>query len=80
MVIAIVSSLLFVFISVIMRFVYYRFPIDKVKASWIAFFYAVLATTISTLISGGQQQSTLITGFATMLLCYTILTFQPYKL
>ncbi len=79
MIIAIVSSLLFVFISVVMRFAYYRFPIDKFKASCISFVFAAIATTICTLITG-KQDNVFITGFITMLLCYSILIFQPYKI
>ena len=79
MVTSFICSLLLVFVAAIMRFAYYKFPIDKIKASWISFILAAIATTICTLVSG-QQQGTLITGFITMLLCYNILIFQPYKL
>ena len=79
MVIAIGSSLLFVLISVVLRFAYYRFPIDKMKASCMSFVFAAIATTLATVILG-EQQYVFITGFITMLLCYTILVFQPYKL
>ena len=76
--IAIASSFLCVFISIIMRFAYYKFPIDKMKASCISFGFAAIATTISTVVNG-EQQYVFITGFITMLLCYSILVFQPYK-
>ena len=79
MAIAVISSLLFVLISLIMRFAYYKFPIDKMKASTFSFVFAAIATTICTLILGNQQYL-FITGFATMLICYSILIFQPYKL
>lgn len=79
MIIATGCACLFILISLVLRFGYYKFPIDKIKASWMSFFFAAIATTICTLLSGGEQQSTLITGFATMLICYAILTFQPYK-
>lgn len=78
MAIAISSSLLFILIAVVMRFAYYKFPIDKLKASWISFLFAAIATTVCTLVTG-EQQSTLITGFATMLLCYNILCYNPFN-
>lgn len=78
MIISIVCSVLFVFIAVILRFVYYKFPIDKIKASWISFLFALIATTLCTLISG-EQQGTLVTGFITMLLCYNILCYNPFN-
>lgn len=77
--IAIASAFLFVLISAVMRFAYYRFPIDKMKASCMSFGFAAIATTICTIVTG-EQQYVFITGFITMLLCYSILVFQPYKL
>ena len=79
MAIAIASSLLFVLISLVLRFAYYRFPIDKMKASTFSFIFAAVATTVCTVLLGSQQYL-FITGFITMLLCYSILVFQPYKL
>ncbi len=78
MAIAITSSLLFILVAAVMRFAYYKFPIDKLKATWISFIFAAIATTICTLLSG-EQQSTLITGFATMLICYNILCYNPFN-
>ena len=81
MITAAISAFLFVMLSVIMRFTLFkRQAISKMKASWISFLFAVIATTVCTLMSGGEQQSTLITGFATMLICYNILSYQKINL
>ena len=70
-----IMIMLFVSFSVIafiMRIVCFKSQVSKVKASWISFVLAVIATSICTLINNGEQQSTLLTGFATMLVCYNI--------
>ena len=70
-----ITFLLFISFSVIafiLRVSVFRNVVPKVKASWLSFFLAVIATTICTLIFNGEQQSTLLTGFATMLVCYNI--------
>ncbi len=77
MVISILCSILFVMIAAIMRFAYYKFPIEKIKASGISFLFATIATTICSIISG-EQQGTLITGFFTMLICYNLLSYNPF--
>lgn len=70
---AISISALFVLLAIILRRVIIKKTLEKINASWISFGLAIVATTICTLISGGEQQSTLITGFATMLFVYNIL-------
>lgn len=72
--IAISISVFSLLIAVVLRYTVFQQPIEKIKASWISFGFAVVATTICTLLAGGEQQSTLITGFATMILCYNIFT------
>ena len=70
-----ITFLLFISFSIIafiMRVAIFRTSVPKVKASWLSFFLAVIATSICTLIFNGEQQSTLLTGFATMLVCYNI--------
>lgn len=74
MVLAVIVSLLFILIAIIIRYSIAQHPIEKAKSSWICFGLAIGATMVCTLISGGEQQSTLITGFATMLLSYNILS------
>ena len=76
--VAIASAFLFILISCVLRYGYYKFPIDKIKASWISFLFAAIATTICTLSSNGEQQGTLISGFATMLICYNVLSYNPF--
>lgn len=71
----ILCAILFIIVSIILRFVFYRTPIDKVKAGWISFALAVFATAVCTLMSGSQQ-NTAITGFATMLVCYNVLSYK----
>ncbi len=73
MILAIITSLLFIVIAIIIRYTIVQKPLEKAKASWLCFGLAIGATMVCTLISGGEQQSTLITGFATMLLSYNIL-------
>lgn len=70
---AISISALFVLLAIVLRHVIIKKPLKKINASWISFGLAIVATTICTLIAGGEQQSTLITGFATMLFVYNIL-------
>lgn len=70
---AISISALFVLLAIVLRHVIIKKPLEKINASWISFGLAIVATTICTLIAGGEQQSTLITGFATMLFVYNIL-------
>lgn len=77
MIISIISASLFILISAVMRYAYYKFPIDKLKASLISFLFAVIATTICTLIAG-EPQGTVISGFVTMLICYNILSYRPH--
>lgn len=71
--IAISISALFVLLAIVLRRVIIKKPLEKINSSWISFGFAIVATTICTLISDGEQQSTLITGFATMLFVYNIL-------
>lgn len=71
--IAISISALFVLLAIVLRRVIIKKSLEKINASWISFGLAIVATTICTLIAGGEQQSTLITGFATMLFVYNIL-------
>lgn len=71
--IAISISALFVLLAIVLRQVIIKKPLEKINSSWISFGLAIVATTICTLIAGGEQQSTLITGFATMLFVYNIL-------
>jgi len=81
MITAIISAFLFVMVSFVLRFtVFKRQAISKPKASWLSFLFAIIATTLCTLLSGGQQQSTLITGFATILICYNVLSYQKTNL
>ena len=70
----IICALIFILISAVQRFALFKKPMEKPKAGWFCFGYAILATVICTLISNGQQ-STLITGFATMLITYNILIY-----
>ena len=76
--VAIGSAFLFILISLVLRYGYYKFPIDKIKASWMSFLFAAIATTICAMILGTEQQHTLISGFATMLICYNILCYNPF--
>lgn len=72
--VAISIAVLFVLVAIILRYMVFQQPTDKIKASWVSFALAVVATTVFTLISNGEQQDTLITGFATMLVSYNVLS------
>lgn len=70
-----ITLLLFICFSImalITKLMAFRQPLSKIKASWLSFAFALIATTVCTLLFGGEQQSTLLTGFATMLVCYNI--------
>ncbi|MGN1125569.1 MAG: hypothetical protein ACI4SM_05220 [Candidatus Gastranaerophilaceae bacterium] len=72
MALSIILCILFFIIAIIIRFSILQNRMSQMSASWTSFALAVIATTICTLITQ-EQQGTLITGFATMLLCYSVL-------
>ena len=63
----------FVIISIVFRFAIRKYPVRKIPASWVSFTFGVISTTICTLLYKAPQ-STLVSGFLTMLLTYAILT------
>ena len=69
-------SLLFIFIAGLWRFLVLKSPVDKTKAGWISFVFAVFSTTLCTLMYNGEPQDTVITGFVTMLITYNILSVK----
>ena len=71
-VITVSVSLVFVVLAIIVRYSFIQKPMEKAHASWISFIFAIIGTTICTLIVG-EPQGTVITGFVTMLLSYNIL-------
>lgn len=66
-------SVFAILIAVIIRYMFIKHPVEKPVASWICFGFAVLATMTCTLLSGGEPQGTLMSGFATMLVVYNVM-------
>ncbi len=71
-----ISAIAILFVLTI-RFIIFRRIFTKTQAGWLSMIIAVIAIIAEGFVMNFQGEHTAITGFFTMIVCYTILTYCP---